>query len=626
MAGERDAIPIPRIRTVVVTLVLAVVAWNAWSALQEERTRDVLWDPTASSAERLQATEKYVAMGRDAVPELLRGLEGADVRTREFIALAFARIGPEAEAAVPSLRRLLSDPDEEVQLIALRALGRIGASLDGEIKPLIALLSSTEFMLRVEAAAALIAIEPPAIDAVCDAAESREAVVRRHCVGILGQIGEGDRRAAEIVHRAIGDPDGETRLRAVETLITWHELTLDEAAAALRDCDAKVSASVAAHMRRVGRGSERLVPELAALLHHPETRGAALAALTSLGSQARSAIPDLLALLKRTHPRHRPDVIRALGKAARGEQSLAPLILPYLESDRFTAQSAGEALRRISPATARRAAAQRALLLDETDAERRISAAAALEGLGRESAEVIQVLIEALDDENTTVRFHAAGALRQLGDSARTAIPRLAEISRTRSLARDRTAESPIRVRVRAIEALASIGGQDAIARQALLAATHHQDVLVRCAALDALAKVDAGLELSQTALIDALSDADAAVRARAALALARTHVGAGEAVPLLQEMVLVDVPLVQKAAAAALGAYGAEAESAAYVLHTLARQPEHFINDEERAESELSDLGLRYETSEPLYYLARRNMRSTAIRALRKVDPTRRA
>jgi HEAT repeat protein len=94
------------------------------SSYEYELSRDVLfgyWNsPILASAMAL------AAIGREAVPALVEGLESEKPAIRTWSAWALGAIGPDAQPAVPYLVRALSDPDDLTRSHAATALVAVG--------------------------------------------------------------------------------------------------------------------------------------------------------------------------------------------------------------------------------------------------------------------------------------------------------------------------------------------------------------------------------------------------------------------------------------------------------------------------------------------------------------------
>ncbi len=140
--------------------------------------------------------------------------------------------------------------------------------------------------------------------------------------------------------------------------------------------------------------------------------------------------------------------------------------------------------------------------LKDEDSSVRWSAAYALENIGNEAA--VTALLEAWKDEDSSVRWSAAYALENIGNEA--AVTALLEAWK----------DEDYFVRWSAADALENIGNEAAVT--ALLEAWKDEDYSVRWSAADALENI--GNEAAVTALLEAWKDEDYSVRWSAADAL----------------------------------------------------------------------------------------------------------
>ncbi|MGB3404219.1 MAG: HEAT repeat domain-containing protein, partial [Microcoleaceae cyanobacterium] len=124
--------------------------------------------------------------------------------------------------------------------------------------------------------------------------------------------------------------------------------------------------------------------------------------------------------------------------------------------------------------------------------------------LGQVSSQVVELLIAALEDEDSDVRWSAARALGEIGSEVAVE-PLIAALE-----------HEDIFVRRSAATALGEIGSEVAV--EPLIAALEHEDIFVRRSAATALGEI--GSEVAVEALIAALADEDSFVRWSAARAL----------------------------------------------------------------------------------------------------------
>ena len=106
------------------------------------------------------------AIGKDAVPTLVRMLKEKERDVRETAPLALALVGPAAREAVGQLIELLKDDDVEVRFAAAAALGAVGSEGKESVAPLAAALGDKEGKVRAQAARALGRLGGEAADAV----------------------------------------------------------------------------------------------------------------------------------------------------------------------------------------------------------------------------------------------------------------------------------------------------------------------------------------------------------------------------------------------------------------------------------------------------------------------------
>jgi len=126
-------------------------------------------------------------VGRDAIPELVEGLEDKDEAVRREAARALGKIG--ATAAVPSLVVALSDaPDDLVRASAAEALGRIGSRATVAIPALIAALKHADDGVCEAAACALVKIGLPAAPALIEAVTDDDRRLHLRAAAVLTEI------------------------------------------------------------------------------------------------------------------------------------------------------------------------------------------------------------------------------------------------------------------------------------------------------------------------------------------------------------------------------------------------------------------------------------------------------
>jgi HEAT repeat protein len=492
-------------------------------------------DPSVR-ARAAEALEQMGPEGRTAVPALVARLRDKDARVRGAAACALMALAPDAEAAIPALIAALGSEDEAVRFWAAGALGRIGAKAKAAVPALAAALGSPEETLR------------------------------RQAVMALGGIGPEAKSAIPQLGVAINDEEWKVRYAATSALVRIGEPALPALREALRDEETVDRGWVFLALRRLGAPA---VPVLVEALRGPEDRRErALYSLGEIGPDAKAAVAALLRYLKTEQGPTRLSAAASLWRIARHRAALdalrkaladkdwdvrfaaaetaaelgvegkyaAPVLAEALGRDRFTRESALHGLFRSRDARAAVPAVVQ--LLERKHAEDRASAAQLLGWIG--SADGVDALVRALQDEDVNVREAGARALGMIGPKAKAAVPGLVALS---------TKEADP-ARVAAAEALWRIGKRKGVLPGLVVALNGDDFAAVQAAKF--LGSLGAAAKEAVPALIAALEREDSLGIVRAASARALGNIGppARAAVPALTRL-LSSVPSNARLAAA---------------------------------------------------------------------------
>jgi len=559
-----------------------------------------------------------------AVPALLSALKDKRIEIRCYAADALGQIGPEANAAIPALKAAINDPNVNVRGYAMRALGSIGQDaipvllrlLEGKDRNLrsqaVASLSrggknirlyadaATPTLIaalrhpatRYYAASALETIGQAAIPSLIAALKSKNPATRLKAAHILGQIGDRSDEVITALIGALGDEDLTVRRNAAYAL---YHIGPNAVIAAIKSAKSNGAWSQAMLVLdhiwlndkvffqpiisekvpgepAVMRDWGELVHALISLLNDEnyEARQAAQKVLERAGQQATFML--LNALRKGEKADVRKAAIRFFSEeeSIRGDESgggakenrdkngrdevISALIVALGDENdeircgavealgMLRAQASVEALTKAlsdKSAQARKGAAL-ALerigdlpketipvlvgLLKDVNPAARQAAARALVKTGAGSTVVVASLIEALGDGQPDVRKEAALSLGQLGEAAKSAVPPLIAALK----------DVDDKVRALAAQALGKIGAEPEITLPALNGALQDRNDDVIISAAWALGKFGAAAVASVPALIAALKNPDAAVRKNIAWALKR--IGVETSVPALTQ------------------------------------------------------------------------------------------
>jgi HEAT repeat protein len=221
-------------------------------------------------------------------------------------------------------------------------------------------------------------------------------------------------------------------LQALEGLSASADIVGPALVAALKDSDPQV-ASQAIDM--LGSMGSQLTPEIVKALKTPSLREYALRIIYRFGGEAKSAVPELIELLKdpQLDPRIRRETHFVLGQIGLAAAPATPQLIAALGSDNERVRnSAIFAIGRIGPGAYEAAPALEKLAASD-DEFLRIGCLWALVGVKPGDAALAEratpELIKGLSSEREMVRLEAARTLGALGPEAKVALPALRKFS-----------------------------------------------------------------------------------------------------------------------------------------------------------------------------------------------------
>jgi HEAT repeat protein len=333
-----------------------------------------LLDLLASSDLAEPALAALQRMEAEAVPGVLQALRSPEVRRRRGGALAAADLpGDAVRSALP---RALRDADGLVRVHAAAALLKKDESTRPAVGVLVEALQGQEPEARLQAATVLTRFASSAGEALAPLEKTLRTATGLFRVRVAAALWRTDfdaaGRAFHLLLEAVQDRDEDVCREALEGLTALSEADADEVEAAL--------------------------PVLVAVLkdrqrRQPGTVLAAVRALLALGTDARSALPVLRAMLRENSPEIAQAIAFGLPEVAPKERELVPALVRALS---------------------------------HPDGSVRRAAAVSLERLGLRARPAVAALVRALADDDVAVRIAAAGALGGLGDA--TAVTPLTEL------------------------------------------------------------------------------------------------------------------------------------------------------------------------------------------------------
>ena len=204
-----------------------------------------------------------MAATEDVIETLIESVESPDEATCHQALLDLANLGPQGATAVPSVCRLLESPD-----------------------------SSKRYLTRVLAVKALVAFGPESVEAARKILESESVLARSCAIQILGQLKALSAADADLV---AGDNSARVRSSLAIALADDEKLEPSKwLLPMLADSDAVVSyhACLAIRQRRIN--TPTMTKAILPVLAREDIAIAAVMILERLGSDARSAVPELL--------------------------------------------------------------------------------------------------------------------------------------------------------------------------------------------------------------------------------------------------------------------------------------------------------------------------------------------
>jgi len=179
-------------------------------------------DPT-KKVEAIMAVGMIGRQAREAESALIEALKDQDEDVRWLAAQHLGSIDP-GEGAVQPLCDVLKNKQEGVRVRASAAysLGRIRADIRAAVPALSEALDSEDALLRVNAAASLVKIEPSlnkeSLKILLGGLKDSRKYVRNSSIRAIGQMGQDAREAVPELARALKDEDKWCRLAAAHAL------------------------------------------------------------------------------------------------------------------------------------------------------------------------------------------------------------------------------------------------------------------------------------------------------------------------------------------------------------------------------------------------------------------------
>ena len=359
--------------------------------------------------------------GKDALPELLAGLEDDESRVRAACIGSLAALGFPVKEYAGALLELIEDPDEKVRAAAVSAAGELETDQQVKLLPiLVRSLADSSVEIRRAAAASLGSAGPAmakAGPALLAALKDPDPGVRALAARALGSLGGDGAGLAGELPRLLKDKDQAVRRAAVEALGGF-STGIEAAAPPLRalastagEAEALRVAAIGALMKTGDKAAEAQELLLSLLKEAPvKVRMASARALVVCRQDTSKVVAALTAVIAGENADVRRAAVEAAGELGSEAEGAAPALFELL-GDEYTRAMGFEALKKIEPRD-------------------------------------VSLLRKALSHEDRYVRGFACSCLGKLGAGAKDALEDLKKASRTRS----RTLRDLVRKTIKLIE------------------------------------------------------------------------------------------------------------------------------------------------------------------------------
>lgn len=419
----------------------------------------------------LAAREVLGRRGREdpdpVITILVKQLSSPPTKDRKATAARIAMIGvlqdmgAAAEGAVETLRSITNDSRESndwVKTQARMALDRIGTP---KAKKAVAESQNTELMRWAQAASPDEKRRAVAQNAYFIRRQLRSTEPNMQIVvaalDVLEVVGAHAVQAEPTLRRLAGEQRITSALRDRAVALTGDDAQnnggkteerdlVAELAAEISSGDSLVASLAMEEVARLGPSDETMFLLIDALENGIEPATAARL-LGDYGARAEAAVPALLEQMSDDNAQ--PNILQALGKIGLADDRIANAIIRIL-NDR---ESPRRGLAASTAGTLKLSSTVPALLdaLNDNRKFTRILAAKALGGFGEDSR-VVPAIARLLDDADADVRLSGVDALAAMGPLSRPAVPHIAV----------RLQDEVSKVQIAATRALEKVGGPDA--------------------------------------------------------------------------------------------------------------------------------------------------------------------
>ena len=380
-------------------------------------------------AVRAASLESLVAIGSPSVPTLILGLMTDSSVVRARVAMAVGRFGSMSASVVPALEPLLRDASASVRTATASSLGEMGPAAASAVAGLARVTQGNEVEPTAAALKALGRIGPAArssLPVIVSCLEHDDRTVRAAAAEAVGLIfssrsGKTDIDATDfppqlvqlLFHREVGVR--EAAARSCAAIGPAARAALPALRQQAQDITVSLRLAVVQALTRVGPGDPKTLPLLISLTQDKEwtIREAATRGFIAFGPAAKNAVPRLKPMLNDEYSRIRQAAIEAVGAIGEPARFLVDdLYARLFDKHEATRPAALQAFQKLAPCLSDFVP----VLMQElgsVDVARRLTAIAVLKEFGDHAAVAMPRLFDCLYDNVLAVREAAAAVTGQ---------------------------------------------------------------------------------------------------------------------------------------------------------------------------------------------------------------------
>jgi HEAT repeat protein len=388
--------------------------------------RDLLKDPHPSV--RIKAAEALWKIEQPAPGPLLTVLtEAAKEEEEGFRTAALAvltEMGEKAKPALPTVKKGLKDKAFAVKLQAIRAAGAMGPAAKSAVPELLnIILDDDTGFLEAQVALALGKIGSAAVPSLCAALSNESAKVRRGSAFALGLIGPKAYEAVPDLTKALKDDEPLVRALSAESLGKIGQEAEPATPAltkALKDDDADVRINSAVALWRIGKHAAG-IDVLAAAVTQSQgpSRKAAVAALGQVGAAAKPALPALVKALGDKDAEVRLESVKTLGILGPLAKGTGAKITPLLHDKSVPVRlHAVHAIWKTEKKISKKGIEILEQALDEEEMDHLLLATRILGDIGPDARDVVPALLPFLHHKNKVIRAAVLDAVQKIDPKA----------------------------------------------------------------------------------------------------------------------------------------------------------------------------------------------------------------